>query len=360
MSILGVDISTHNGSVNFEELKKSVSFVICRAGYGKENNQVDSAFYRNVQGCQASNIPMAVYWYSYADTIEHSLQEANTCYNIIKNVKNIQFVAYDMEDKIQVNLNNPELTANMANTFLDFFKSKGYKTKFYSYQSFINNSINLNTVKAHSHGLWLAYYNGNPNTANHSNVADIWQYSSSGSVSGITGRVDMNVCYNNALFGNSVVSIDTTALKLSSHCTYQFKITASSKPQFTSANNNIVSAPVFVSQAGNDYFYKVTGGNMGTVGMYVNGKRMCIVQVNNWPVISDTPFNFNMHKGETYQYKLTCDAMPYVTGANSSVLKIQFNGNKGKDYFYKVTALQLCAGVGLYANGKRISVVTIK
>jgi hypothetical protein len=67
-----------------------------------------------------------------------------------------------------------------------------------------------------------------------------------------------------------------------------------------------------------------------------------------------------MHKGETYQYKLTCDTMPYVTGANSSVLKIQFNGNKGKDYFYKITALQSCAGVGLYANGKRISVITVK
>ena len=360
MSILGIDVSTHNGEINFAELKKSVSFVICRAGYGRESNQVDSAFYKNVQGCQANNIPMAVYWYSYSDSIEHSLQEANTCYNIIKNIKGIKFVAYDVEDQKQVNLHNSTLVTNMANTFLDFFKNKGYKTVFYSYQSFINNNVNLNIIKSHSHKFWLAYYNGNPNTANHSNIADIWQYSSSGSVSGITGRVDMNVCYNDALFGNNAVTIDTTTLKLSPHCIYQFKITASSKPQFVSANNSIVSAPVFVSQTGNDYFYKVSGCNIGTVGMYVNGKRMCIVQVDNWTVTSDTPFYFNMHKGETYQYKLTCDTMPYVTGANSSVLKIQFNGNKGKDYFYKITALQSCAGVGLYANGKRISVITVK
>lgn len=357
---LGVDISTHNKNIDFKKLKESVSFVIIRAGFGREIKQMDARFHQNVQGCIENDIPMAIYWYSYSNSIARSLQEAKVCYEIIKNIKNIKFVAYDVEDDTQVKLYNKSLVTDMSNTFLDYFKARGYITVFYSYASFVKNYVNLNIIKSHGHKFWLALYNGTPNSANHSNIADIWQYSSSGSVSGITGRVDMNVCYNDALFGNNAVTIDTTTLKLSPHCTYQFKITASSKPQFVSANNSIVSAPVFVSQTGNDYFYKVSGCNIGTGGMYVNGKRMCIVQVNNWPVTSDTPFNFNMHKGETYQYKLTCDTMPYVTGANSSVLKIQFNGNKGKDYFYKITALQSCAGVGLYANGKRISVITVK
>ena len=63
----GIDISKHNGAVNWAQVKADgVQFAILRAGYGKEASQKDTQLEANYAGCKSNGVPVGVYWYSYA------------------------------------------------------------------------------------------------------------------------------------------------------------------------------------------------------------------------------------------------------------------------------------------------------
>ena len=63
--IIGIDVSTHNGTLDWAALKKAgVAFAIIRTGYG--TSHTDSEFARNMEGAIANGIPVGVYHFSYA------------------------------------------------------------------------------------------------------------------------------------------------------------------------------------------------------------------------------------------------------------------------------------------------------
>lgn len=203
-----LDISKFQNQIDGKKVKDAgIGGIILRAGYGREISQKDSQFDYNLNQCISNNIPFGIYWYSYAKDINEALLEANVCYSIIKDIKNIKFVAYDLEDKSQESKDRRQINTDMANTFLDFYKNKGYKTKIYTNPNWINNFIHLDQVKSHGHGVWLAWYsNATPNDTNRSNICDIWQFCSDGKVDGINKNVDMNVCYDNSFNSNTPAS----------------------------------------------------------------------------------------------------------------------------------------------------------
>jgi len=349
-----IDVSYAQGSVNWAKVKQeNIRLAVLRAGYGREYpSQVDAQFYSNIKGCQQNNIPFAIYWYAYADSVEDAIKEANACYNTIKNISGIQFVAYDVEDKTQVNLHNKDLVTNMVVTFLNFFKTKGYHTKFYSYKNFIQNNVDIAKIKNSNHGIWVADYSKNPKCFDYSHIADIWQYASNGRINGINGNVDMNICYDSIK-----TKIDTTILKLVPNNTYVFKITCDHNPYFVSGNTNIISAPKLIRQVGYDYYYQATGLRQGEVGFYLDGPRVCIATCKNYPVRSDTPFNYTLHVGGTYQFKFTCEANPNIVIAENKAVTLQYVKQIGNDYYYKIHGVGKINAVGIYANGRKICIV---
>lgn len=199
-----LDISKYQGCIDGLKVKNAgIKGIILRAGYGREAYQKDNKFDYNLQQCINNNIPVAIYWYSYAQSVDEALVEASVCYDIIKDVKNVKFVAFDLEDKSQVGL-GVQINTNMANAFLDFYKSKRYKTKLYTNPNWRKNYVDVDAVKLHGHGVWLAWYtNATPDNTNLSNECDIWQFCSDGRIDGIDANVDMNVCYDNS-FDNNV------------------------------------------------------------------------------------------------------------------------------------------------------------
>lgn len=85
MNMRGIDISKHNGAVNWAQVKADgVQFAILRAGYGKEASQKDTQFEANYIGCKAQGIPCGAYWYSYAATPAEARQEAAVCLSFLK------------------------------------------------------------------------------------------------------------------------------------------------------------------------------------------------------------------------------------------------------------------------------------
>ena len=188
----GIDVSTYQGNVNWEKVKPNIDFAIIRCGYGSDiKEQDDDKFARNVAECEKLNIPFAVYLYSYATTEEMVDSEVAHALRLIGNHK--PFCVYiDMEDKSMAGLGKATLTAH-AKRFCEAVKAKGFKVGVYANQNWFRNYLDVKSLYNAGYSIWCAKYSDAvPNIAAE---YDVWQYSSSGSVEGINGRVDMNNMY---------------------------------------------------------------------------------------------------------------------------------------------------------------------
>ena len=75
-----------------------------------------------------------------------------------------------------------------AVAFCETIRSAGYSAGVYSYASWFYNALNFANISKYN--IWIAQYRDNLDFKYN---YDIWQYTSSGTVPGISTRVDMNV-----------------------------------------------------------------------------------------------------------------------------------------------------------------------
>lgn len=95
----GIDVSEHNGNVDFEALKNKIDFAILRCGYGSDfTYQDDSSFRRNMQACTAAGIPYGVYLYAYAQNETMARSEAAHAIRLLHGEDPDFGVWYDVED----------------------------------------------------------------------------------------------------------------------------------------------------------------------------------------------------------------------------------------------------------------------
>ena len=191
MNMRGIDVSKHNGAVNWAQVKADgVQFAILRAGYGKETSQKDAQFEANYTGCKAQDIPCGAYWYSYAATPAEARQEAAVCLSVLKG-KTFAFPVYfDIEEHKVLAQGKTACTA-IAKAFLETVEKAGYFVGIYSSKSHLENCFTEELRTRYA--VWVAHY-GVEKTTYHGQYG-IWQKSSTGKVSGIRGNVDMNECY---------------------------------------------------------------------------------------------------------------------------------------------------------------------
>jgi GH25 family lysozyme M1 (1,4-beta-N-acetylmuramidase) len=194
MATRGIDISKHNGTIDFQKVKKAgIDFAMIRAGFGSDT--VDTHFRRNVKGAIDNGIKCGVYWLSYAYTAEMAKREARKCIDTIKAYILEYPVAFDFEyasveyAKSQGVTVTKELASHIADTFLTAVKNAGYHVILYTNIDYYNRFFNDAVKKKYD--IWLAAYREEkPNFGQ-----KIWQYSERGKVDGIKGNVDMNISY---------------------------------------------------------------------------------------------------------------------------------------------------------------------
>jgi GH25 family lysozyme M1 (1,4-beta-N-acetylmuramidase) len=172
------DISYHQGNIDFSKLSKVVDLVILRVQCGSRITDVKYNEY--VSNCKKYGIPFGTYAYGKFINVSDAIQEAQDAYNRMD--KDSKFMVLDCEE---MTLKNPNDIVPAAQAFIDYFKQKGVKIGLYSGQYFYTN-YGLSTLK-HDF-LWLAKYSNNQPSFNY----DLWQYTSSGSLPGINGNVDLN------------------------------------------------------------------------------------------------------------------------------------------------------------------------
>lgn len=191
MEMKGIDVSKWNGTINWEEAKKDgVEFAIIREGWGKKSpNQIDKKFKENYENAKAAGIHVGVYHYSYADSVEDAVKEAQFC---LENIQGLDLdfpIVFDIEDKEQLKLNNRQRT-DIIKAFCDEIEKAGYYAMFYCNLNWLNNYLYRDELLS-KYDLWLAQWDiGSPAVK-----CGIWQKSDCGHINGINGNVDIDIAY---------------------------------------------------------------------------------------------------------------------------------------------------------------------
>lgn len=196
--IYGLDISKHNGNIDFKKIKNSGNkFVIIRAGYGKSLSQKDSKFEEYYKKAKENGLDVGVYWYSYAKNVEDAKKEAVCFYETIKG-KQFEYPVYiDMEstDNAHDGVSNSVLCA-ITEEICKYMESKGYYVGVYASLSWFNNQLkNLST----KYDRWVASWGKNDGTLNNTDVKNkyrVHQFTSKYKISGIRCYFDRNVVYD--------------------------------------------------------------------------------------------------------------------------------------------------------------------
>ena len=189
MELKIIDVSTHQGNIDWAKVKKHIDGAIIRCGYGSDySHQDDKRFVQNVEACIQHCIPFGVYIYSYAKTINEAKSEAAHVLRLLEPYKNnLSYpVYYDLEEA-----GTEKGAVERAIVFGEIIESKGYWCGIYAnqywWQTYLKNGLDRFTK-------WVAKYSDSK-PSGISGTYDMWQYSSKGYVPGIEGNVDMNVCY---------------------------------------------------------------------------------------------------------------------------------------------------------------------
>ena len=184
----GIDVSTFQGKIDWNKVKNGgTQFAMIRGGYGRY--EIDERFEENYKNAKKSGIPLGVYHYSYANTVEKAKEEAKFCLSYLKGKKFEYPVAFDIEDKSLYALSRKQLT-DITYAFCNEVEKKGYYVCIYSYKAFLNDKLDMSRLSRFD--VWVAQwddkctYNGN---------YGMWQYSDKGTISGISGRVDLDKAY---------------------------------------------------------------------------------------------------------------------------------------------------------------------
>lgn len=200
MSIKGIDLSYAQNKVDYSKLKEQgIEFAILRCGYGKDLSQKDKMFEIHYKGCKDVGIKVGSYLYSYCTSVENAEPEAKNCLEFIKDKSFELPIFYDLEEQRTCNLGKTKVT-QIAKTFCEIIEKANYKTGIYANLNWFKNYIEVNEIINKGYKIWLAQWASKP-TADFK--IDYWQYSSKGQVQGISGNVDMNICYDNLEIENT-------------------------------------------------------------------------------------------------------------------------------------------------------------
>ena len=184
----GIDISEYQGDIDFNLLKGNIDFAIVRTSIG--NFREDKKYKQNIRGLESIEVPYGVYHYSYATNENEARDEASKFINLIRNYKPLYPAVIDLEpDKRNENTNKNELN-KVAQVFCEMLEESGYYAMIYSNKNFFETVLNESILDKYDK--WLAEWKSEP-TYNKS--FGIWQYTSKGSVPGITGNVDKDIAY---------------------------------------------------------------------------------------------------------------------------------------------------------------------
>lgn len=193
-TLIGIDVSKWQGDIDYEKVKEAgVEFVFIKLG---GQNGIDGEYYidpkfeRNIEGFKSVDIPVGLYFYSYAKNVKGAKADALWVINQIKDLKIDLPIAFDWENWSKFNSFHVSFNTltKSAGEFISTLEKHGYKGMLYSSKSYLEDIWLENNYIT-----WLAHY-----TSQTDYMGDYkcWQRTSSAKISGITANtVDFDICY---------------------------------------------------------------------------------------------------------------------------------------------------------------------
>ena len=197
-----IDISQHNGNINFEELKNNgLKNIIIRVGWigNKQNHTLDTKFEENYKKAKENGFKVGFYVYSYCKSVETLRQGVNWLLEKIDTKQNEIGVFLDLEDETIQEIGRQNLT-EQAKQFCEIIKNSGYIAGIYANKYWFEHLLDIKQLL--NYKIWLAEWNKKDNYSVTFRV-DIWQYGQT-EIKGINGQVDINDIY----YGTNTIFVD--------------------------------------------------------------------------------------------------------------------------------------------------------
>ena len=196
-AILGVDVSSHQGEIDWEQVRSAgMEFAIIRIGYrGYTSGGVSADEYAraNLEGAKAAGLKVGVYFYSQALDEGEALREARFCLDFLDGEALDLPVVFDWEyageDTRSAEMTRDALMA-CTRTFCREVEEGGYEAMIYFNPHIAENLLTLEELQEYP--FWLAMYTDQMSWPY---AVDMWQYTATGSVPGISGDTDINLWF---------------------------------------------------------------------------------------------------------------------------------------------------------------------
>lgn len=350
--LIGLDISAHQGSVDWQSFDPTANFVIIRCGWGDNIwTQDDKQFENNVHYCNRLGIPYGIYLYSYAKHINGTGENAESAESEVAHVKRLidgynnrggreswdickPFCVYlDMEDKSTLgnidNMTEYERLTRIATYFINNLQRNIStvnvpKVGIYASQWWFNSKLDSQAIYNDGASIWCAMWPEGDKDINVPNSQftgpdifvpwDIWQFTSHGHYAGFTGRVDVNVATSDLAIKliNGKISSSSNISRISTNSSTASVVKGSTNYEI----QNTTEGPGF-----NDFYDKVFskyGSNIGgIVNKYVESKDHTIKVTN-------------INIGNPYYYK-EGKSLGTINGLNPSIY-VPNDENVGKSF----------------------------
>ncbi len=197
----GIDVSAHQKEVDWSRVAATgMDFAMIRAGYrGYTQGAIvkDAYFDTNMRGALNNGMQVGVYFFSQALTPAEAEEEAYMLLDWIRAYNVTYPVVFDWEEQDKEDSRTQGCDGNTvtacALAFCKVIQNAGYTPMLYgSPKKVYTNGILLEHLQ--DYPFWLAHYTKDTAPTSFRYHYNIWQYSSSGAVDGIDGRVDLNIC----------------------------------------------------------------------------------------------------------------------------------------------------------------------
>lgn len=177
------DISKWQPTVNYDAFIADTSLIILRAGIRKSDGKVyiDECFRQHADALTKLGVRFGVYFYSHADTPEKAHEEAARFYEYAAPYRPL-FWALDLEEAAIT----PAAIAAFADELRDYVADE--KIGAYVANEKYLKPYRFDSLRGRFDFVWIPKYSA----VRPAFPCDLWQYTSTGSVDGISGNVDLN------------------------------------------------------------------------------------------------------------------------------------------------------------------------
>ncbi len=194
---MGIDVSRWNGDIDWDRVQNAgITYAIIRCGYrGSSTGALveDPYFRRNMEGALQAGLKVGVYFFTQATNEVEAVEEASMAAALCKDYQVTYPVFIDTEGaggNGRADGLDMATRTKVCQAFCQTIEDSGYTAGVYGSRNWFRNKIRMDMLEDYC--VWLAEYREKPIYGGNYHF---WQYTSSGSVDGIEGRVDLNIGY---------------------------------------------------------------------------------------------------------------------------------------------------------------------